>query len=1258
MRKLSAVQNAFMGRALVYLLLLAWVPVQAADFLRFKTVALDEGLSQLSVISVYQDPQGFMWLGTQAGLNRYDGYDFKVYKRVFGGETNSLSDNYIHAIAGTADGDLWLGTGSGGLNHFDPRLERFTVHRNDPEDATSISNDEVRSVAVAAGQIWAGTAGGGLNALNPATGDFRRWEGAPGGSIVNALLVIDERLWIGTDSGLVGLNLVDESWMETPVGADRHVTALAAMPDGTLWVGTQDGLVALDPRTGRTRNYYHIAGDPDSLAFDQIEALLVDDSGLLWIGTTNGLSRFDPGENRFSSFYHDPGDDGSLASNRVVSMLQDRTGILWFGTWTGGASRLNPAAVTFRGYRDGPLSLADSRVRDFHEAADGTLWVATLGGGLSHFDPDRETFRNYRHIPGDATTIGSDELHAVEADRDGFLWIGSRNAGISRFDPESGYAWRYPHRNNDPGSPAGDHILSLLVDSQNRLWIGTRDDGVSVLDIDTWSWRHYRLDPGDPNSLSSDTIGYIFESSDGQIWLGTRGAGFNIFRPESDDFLRIGPRPGSPSGLTHGSITFFSEDSAGEIWLGTQGGGFGRIVSAGPAAADFSFEFINSAHGLPSDAIGATLIDDAGRVWVSTLVGISSYTPANGTLENFFPVHGTQKRAYYVGSGLHASDGTLYFGGLEGITRFKPVTFPIDEFPPQVSITDFMIANRSVEPGEEGLVDVAPRFMESVELTYRQDIFSFQFAGLHFAQPEQNRYQYQLVGFDTAWVETPATRRIATYTNLDPGHYRFRVRASNRDGVWAEPVEVALRVHPAPWRTPLAYAGYLGLALALFGLVSWTRFRQRAARRAAEKAIRESEERLKLALWGSGDEMWYLDVPSGAIERLSYGRQMEIRTQRPVDSLAVLLDQMHEEDRPAVEAALNTHLRGGSPYFEATYRIKGREGQWLWALAKGRVVETDAGGRPQTVAGATKDVTQLKNTERALRELNERLESMVDERTDDLQRANSDLKRTLDMLTDAQTQLVESEKMASLGNLVAGIAHEINTPVGVALTAATYMQGQIRRALNQVDSEDGEAELDLRDVFNKERKNVEFLIQNLNRAAELIRSFKQVAVDQSSEERRAFKMAAYLEEILTSLHPKLKKTNHEVNVECDEDLELESYPGALYQVITNLVMNSLIHGFQGVDAGEIRIEVSHQGNVVRINYQDDGRGFGPEVQERIFEPFYTTRRGSGGSGLGMHIVYNLVTQVLRGRIRITGAPGEGVKIMIEIPRVIEVEAPA
>jgi signal transduction histidine kinase len=346
--------------------------------------------------------------------------------------------------------------------------------------------------------------------------------------------------------------------------------------------------------------------------------------------------------------------------------------------------------------------------------------------------------------------------------------------------------------------------------------------------------------------------------------------------------------------------------------------------------------------------------------------------------------------------------------------------------------------------------------------------------------------------------------------------------------------------------------------------------------------------------------------------------------------------------------ALKAHLRGESDIFETSYRVLDTSGEWRWLRSRGRVVEREEGGRALRVAGTVSDVTALKLSEIELQTLNRELEQRVDERTAALTSANETLKGTVAALKLAQRQLVDSEKMAALGGLVAGVAHEINTPLGISVTAASHLQGETQRMRRLLDS--GELKRSDLDAYEiTARESSEMILRNLQRADKLVKSFKQVAVDQSSEERRHILLAQYIDEILTSLRPALKRGRHRIIVDCPPDLGFVTMPGAIYQVLANLVMNSLIHAFEPEQPGEIRIEASLKPDYVLLTYADNGRGMNEEARSRIFEPFFTTRRGQGGSGLGMHIVFNLVTQGLGGTIECDSAPGQGVYFSIRIP---------
>jgi signal transduction histidine kinase len=357
---------------------------------------------------------------------------------------------------------------------------------------------------------------------------------------------------------------------------------------------------------------------------------------------------------------------------------------------------------------------------------------------------------------------------------------------------------------------------------------------------------------------------------------------------------------------------------------------------------------------------------------------------------------------------------------------------------------------------------------------------------------------------------------------------------------------------------------------------------------------------------------------------------------------------LHPDDLPAFENALVAHLKGEADFFEASYRTPDLKGDWRWLLTRGRVVERDEHGRATRLAGTTQDISVLKSTEESLRKLNEELESRVEVRTGDLTRANEELRHALEQLQATQRQLLESEKMAALGGLVAGVAHEINTPLGVTVTAASHLQEEARRIGALAASHSLTAE-ELEHFRVAADESSQIILRNLNRADRLIRSFKQVAVDQSSEERRTIELGAYLNEILISLGPALRKTPHDVSIDCPQAISLNTFPGAIYQIVSNLLMNSIYHAFAPGQVGTIAISVERTGRNVELIYRDDGKGMDEAVRARIFEPFFTTRRGEGGSGLGMHVVYNLVTQLLGGKIRVDSAPGAGATFVITFP---------
>jgi C4-dicarboxylate-specific signal transduction histidine kinase len=421
-------------------------------------------------------------------------------------------------------------------------------------------------------------------------------------------------------------------------------------------------------------------------------------------------------------------------------------------------------------------------------------------------------------------------------------------------------------------------------------------------------------------------------------------------------------------------------------------------------------------------------------------------------------------------------------------------------------------------------------------------------------------------------------------------------------------------------------------------------------RKAHRLAQRENEQRLDLVLWSTGDELWEMDMALDQFTRTNPLRHLKLSSHELVTKASSMRSEIMPEDRPEFDRALVAHLKGETEFLDVYYRARS-DNEWCWLRTRGRVVERDSEGRSLRMIGTTSDVTEFKHHEIALENLNRELESRVAQRTEALNQTNQDLQTTIYELQQAQQQLVHAEKLAALGGLVAGVAHEINTPLGIGVTAASHLEQETVRMGLELE-ENRLTNEDLQRFRQTALESTQLILRNLMRAAKLVKSFKQVAVDQSSEQKRVIDLEVYLQEIMTSLQPSLKRTPHDVEIDCPDGIVLETYPGALYQIIVNLVLNSLMHAFEDRPEGTISITARRIAEHVVIVYRDDGCGMDEEVRRKIFDPFFTTKRGEGGSGLGLHIVWNLATQVLNGSITCDSTPGVGTNFELRFPMVL------
>jgi PAS domain S-box-containing protein len=1212
------------GILLVAALLVLASPTRSAERknARFERIGLEEGLSQAFITCILQDRRGFMWFGTQEGLNRFDGYEFTVYRHD-PEDSESLSHDSVKTILEDSDGVLWVGTDGGGLSRFDPTTETFSQFRHDPDDPSSLSHDNIRVVLQdSVGRIWIGTDGGGLNLLDPASGGFTHYQprgsesGAPGGGIIRSLDDDPQGgLWVGTDGdGLQRFDPEDETFfayrhdpeVAFTLSEDR-VTAVFVDDQGIVWVGTYSGgLNRFDPATGRSHRFRHDPEDSQSLSADGVRAITTDSRGTLWIATDAGLSEWVPEADSFIRYQHDPTDPSSLSHDRVSALYEDQGSVLWVGTY-GGLNKWNTATEGFLHYRHqakDPTQLSTDFVITFVEDPSGDLWVGTYGGGLNRLDRARGTFSQYRNIPGNRSSLSDDRVMSLHVDGEGVLWVGTLGGGLNRFDRRTGTFHRYVNDPADSESLSFDGVSALYEDREGQFWVGTFGGGLNLLDRQSERFTSFRHDPANPASLSNDRVVAIHEDAFGLLWIGTHGGGLNRLDPESGRFTHIGSGLEHDRSLSSDSPWSFFEDSNRDLWIGTQDGGLNLWRAVDRAADRVVFTHYGVDEGLPSDSIYGIEADSQGRLWLSTNRGLVRFDPVAEDFKTYDTSQGLQSNEFNFGAHLRTTDGALVFGGINGFNLFYPERLRENEHVPPVVLTKFLKFNRPVDfnrPVTE---------IDRIELGYKDSVIALEYAALDYAAPKKNRYRHRLEGFDKDWVDSGTLRR-ATYTNLATGHYIFRVQASNNEGKWNEQgVALAIEMAPPPWRTGWAYLFYVVLAgIVLAGLV---RFRAREKERAAalssantglrnEIAERRAKEAaLKLE---KKKAQRYLDVAEVIMVVVDHDERVSLINQKGCRVLGLGEEEILGRnwfdnfvpirDREQVRRRLKDSEPGA--YFEHYLMTKsGEERVIAWHITR---LPAEGGGVATLCSGA--DLTELRKL--------------------------------------AQEKEIAESASKAKSQFLANMSHEIRTPLNGVLG--------MMELLLQCDLEDRE-----RRFADTARRSASHLMSVLNDVLD----FSKIEARKLQLESVVFDPRELIEDVIYLFAERAHEKNLELFFEVSEELpaEVRGDPTRLHQILANLIGNAV----KFTDEGSVSVVARGLGkslDKVRLLFEvvDTGVGIEPAVAEIIFESFRqadgSTARTHGGTGLGLSISKELV-EMMNGRIGVQSQPGMGSTFWFEI----------
>ena len=986
------------------------LPIIEGRDIRFTHLSTEQGLSQSRVDHILQDAQGFMWVGTYNGLNRYDGYRFKVYKPE-ANNPNSIGGVFITALFQDRSGALWIGVDQG-LDRFDPATETFTHFLSNPGERASLAGHVEHMTQDRDGILWLATRNG-LDRLDPATARFTHYRNDPNNprslSSNDVRFVFEDRqgtLWVATATDLNALDRATGNVTRYPNCFEGPLDRIFEDRSGLLWVSSTraGGFASLDRQTGRFTRYTFF----EEGTVRGCMAILEDQYGMLWLACSpDGVLRFDRQGQQLTRYRNDPSDPASLSNNHALSLAEDREGGIWVGTDGGGVNRFPSKSSPFTIFRKepgNPNSLDQSFALSVFEDSQGILWIGT--GQLNRLDRKTGKYTFFRPRPDDSGSIANGTVYAIAEDHAGVLWFGTWGGGLNRFDRRTGRFKAYRHKPEESGRLSHDRVLALLVDRAGTLWAGT-EDGLNRFDPRTEHFTVYR-DTGPPPSRIDRVI---TEGADGSIWFGTYEWGLQRLDPRTGKMVTYRHDPHLQGTLSNNRVNALCVDRSGQLWVGTQDG----LDRYDPQTGKFAI--LNERDGLPSNAIQGILEDAVGNLWLSTGNGLSKFDPRTRTFKNYYTDDGLTGDEFNNFSVYYKSArGEMFFGGVNGVTAFFPERVTDSPYVPPVVLTELRLFGEPVPIGGNSPLRKSILFTDSLLLSHGQNIFSLEFSSLSYASPLRNRYRYKLVGLDKDWNEADSNHRFATYTTLPPSEYLFRVQGSNNRGVWNEKgVSLRIQILPPWWKTSWFRVGCLAALLgSLWGLYQ---LRVRELRREEQK-FREAVETMPA--------LAFIALPDGY--RTFVNRRWVEYTGMAVEQAtgSGWESAVHPDDlEMIIDKRQRLAARGEPVEYEMRLR-RGADGQYRWFQTRLAPLR-DKRGKLVKWCGVATDIEDRK-------------------RADQL-----------------QADLAHTNRVSLLGELTASIAHEVNQPLsGVVVNAGACMRWLARDIPNVEEAREA-AQLIVRD---------------------------------------------------------------------------------------------------------------------------------------------------------------------------------------------------
>lgn len=1193
-----------------------------AGYLDVDHYSIDDGLSNNTVTSVVQDEQGFIWIGTNNGLNRFDGLDFKKYLPG-GHKSGAISDNIIRALLVDPQDHLWVGTDKG-LNLFDRAKNQFvTFHSQGGKNA--LSDNMINCLA--AGQdsmLYIGTNAGGLNVLNTKSFQFKQ--------------IKPDKQYFHDDLQSVSALLIDSK--------------------NRLWVGTKNRGLFLFDEDRQMQGIFLMEGTDVTLSSNSIRSLHEDKNGQIWVGTINGLNCLKEKEDidwfKNKIYYNQY--KGKVKSNWVRTIGEDQDGVIYVGYLQEGLFAKFPGEENLKKL-DFETKHEKQGIRSFFLDHSGVLWWGMDYFGLVKYDKNKNQFGHIYHIPGEQNSLASDVVNAVYERANGEVLIGTLDKGLDRIVSlnQNRQFFHYPARDNSEYEHIFNNITSLYEDEKNRIWIATTagllmvpgDEldnlqhlnrshlfelnglrltstiwdifqdhrgvfwlstlgGLVRLDVDNQlgpaekQIKWYTHQKEDEHSLSNNRVWSVYQTRDRTLWIAT-SEGLNALRPGDEQFIRYGYVSENASGLSHESIKVIFEDSRNHLWIGTLGGGlnyFNRNKN--------SFEHFTVQDGLPDNNVFGILEDDQGMLWITTANGLASFQPESKTFINYSSHDGLQSNQFISGACHKGPSGRLYFGGINGLNAFIPGELMKDTTNPKTVLTSFNIYDKNVQAGES-YYGVQPlqkdiAVAEQVHLNHKIRSFSFGFAALHYSNPSQNRYLYRLYPFEEDWISAKGIERVASYPSIDPGEYQFQLKTANSDGAWNhDMVTVDVVIDPPFWHRTWFYL-FAGIIIILV-IVVFIKLRE-AKFSERENKLTQELNLLQTLMDAIPDKIFFKDLNSRFI-RINLAKADDLGLMDSIEAIGKSdFDYMDTDQAREHYNDEQKLLKSDVPLVNKLEKKEYDDGsvQWFSVI---KVPFKDQNGEMKGIVGISRDVTGQQEAEHLLKDAKKKAEE------------------------------ADSLKTAFLANM----SHEIRTPMNAIIGFSDLL----------IDPEISEEEREgYIDYIRVNGENLLNLIDDIIDTAKI--EAGQIKINPTRCDLNAIMDELYL--YFSNQLVKMDKQQIDLSMEkgIDEDqFEILADPYRLKQILFNLVNNAI----KFTEAGHVKFGYTLK-NMTTLEFYvtDTGIGIQEENMQFIFERFshFESRfdYNVAGTGLGLAISKRLV-ELMGGEIDVESESGKGSRFFFTLP---------